>query len=57
MALTLAEAHRMMQAAIAKAEDLHVKLTPYGRPRALARRTPSSRRCILDTQWCLLRLL
>lgn len=25
MALTLAEAHRMMQAAIAKAEDLHVK--------------------------------
>ena len=25
MALTLAEAHRMMQAAIAKAEELHVK--------------------------------
>ena len=27
-----------------------IKLTPYGRPRALARRTPSSRRCILGTQ-------
>jgi cyclomaltodextrinase / maltogenic alpha-amylase / neopullulanase len=26
------------------------KLTPSGRPRALARRTPSSHRCILDTQ-------
>ena len=27
----------------------HVKLTPCGRPRALTRRTPWSRRCIRDT--------
>jgi hypothetical protein len=27
-----------------------VNITPYGRTMALARRTPWSRRCILDTQ-------
>ena len=30
--------------------DLGIKLAPYGRTRSLGQRTPSSQRCILDTQ-------
>jgi hypothetical protein len=34
----------------ARKRPLSIKLTPCGRTRVPARRTPSSRHCILDTQ-------
>ena len=50
MALTLAEANRMIQAALAKAEELNVKLAPFGRTIPLVRHTPSCPHYIRDIQ-------
>jgi two-component system, NtrC family, response regulator AtoC len=47
--LTAIEAKRVRRVGAVREQAVDVKLTPYGRTRALVRCTPWSRRCILDT--------